>query len=447
MTQRLGQLFRMRPGESRLVLALGFLLLANSVAQPLAEITAVANFLPEVGVNNILLVWVVDALLAFVITGGQSLIIDRFSRKGLMQGLCAVLAAVFGLLWLLFVLGAPAWLNYGLLYLVAQQQWLVFPMVFWVLANDLLDMSQAKRLFPLMASLGFLGRLVGIGLALLWPGMMAQLGLPAQSVLLFCVLVYLVALLVAVTGLRRARMRQTAYRTESVRETLAEGWDFVREVPLFRFLALVTLALIMCETFLEFHFLSVTERTFSTAASYQMFYSLYRLGLMLASILVQAFLTSRIIDRIGLKNAFLILPIAALAGATWMLASAASIVSAVGGVVLQKLPQFTIDESARKSFQSLVPEERRGRVSVFIDSYLYSAASIAGSLITGAIVFAGMRLGLPQYYYAYLAAAVAAAAIGLWAALRLRAVYDSSMLNWRLKRRGRRSSVMDKLQF
>jgi ATP:ADP antiporter, AAA family len=447
VTQRLGQLFRLRPGETGLVLTLGFLLFANSVAQPLAEITAVANFLPEVGVNNILLVWIVDALLAFVITGGQSLIIDRFNRKRLLQGLCAVLAVVFGVLWLMVVLGAPAWLNYGLLYLVAQQQWLVYPMIFWVLANDVLDMSQAKRLFPLMASLGFVGRLAGIGLALLWPGLMAQLGLPAQSVLLFCVVVYLAALAVALPGLRRTRVRHTAYRTESVRETLAEGWDFVREVPLFRFLALVTLALIVCETFLEFHFLAVTERTFTTAASYQMFYSLYRLGLTVASIVVQAFLTSRIIGRIGLKNAFLILPIAALAGATWMLAAATSIVSAVGGVVLQKLPQFTIDESARKSFQSLVPEERRGRVSVFIDSYLYSAASIAGSLLTGAVVLIGLRFGLVHYYYGYLAMAVAAAGVGLWAALRLRQVYDSSMLNWRLKRRERRSSVLDKLQF
>jgi ATP:ADP antiporter, AAA family len=447
VTQRLGQLFRLRPGETGLVLTLGFLLFANSVAQPLAEITAVANFLPEVGVNNILLVWIVDALLAFVITGGQSLIIDRFNRKRLLQGLCAVLAVVFGVLWLMVVLGAPAWLNYGLLYLVAQQQWLVYPMIFWVLANDVLDMSQAKRLFPLMASLGFVGRLAGIGLALLWPGLMAQLGLPAQSVLLFCVVVYLAALAVALPGLRRTRVRHTAYRTESVRETLAEGWDFVREVPLFRFLALVTLALIVCETFLEFHFLAVTERTFTTAASYQMFYSLYRLGLTVASIVVQAFLTSRIIGRIGLKNAFLILPIAALAGATWMLAAATSIVSAVGGVVLQKLPQFTIDESARKSFQSLVPEERRGRVSVFIDSYLYSAASITGSLLTGAVVLIGLRFGLVHYYYGYLAMAVAAAGVGLWAALRLRQVYDSSMLNWRLKRRERRSSVLDKLQF
>ena len=429
------------------MLTLGFLLFANSVAQPLAEITAVANFLPEVGVNNILVVWIIDALLAFVITGGQSLIIDRFNRKRLLQGLCAVLGVVFGLLWLMVVLGAPSWLNYGLLYLVAQQQWLVYPMIFWVLANDVLEMSQAKRLLPLMASLGFVGRLVGILLALLWPAMMARLRLPSQTVLLVCIVLYMVALAVAVTGLRRVRVRHTTQRVETMRATLAEGWEFVREVPLFRFLALVTLALIMCETFLEFHFLVITDQTFTTAASYQTFYSLYRLGLTVASIAVQAFLTSRIIDRVGLKNAFLILPIAALAGATWMLASATSIVSAVGGVVLQKLPQFTVDESARKSFQSLVPEERRGRVSVFIDSYLYSAASIAGSLITGVIVFAGVRLALPQYYYAYLAAAVATAAFGLWAALRLRAVYDSSMLNWRLKRRERRSSVMDKLQF
>ena len=429
------------------MLTLGFLLFANSVAQPLAEITAVANFLPEVGVNNILVVWIIDALLAFVITGGQSLIIDRFNRKRLLQGLCAVLGVVFGLLWLMVVLGAPSWLNYGLLYLVAQQQWLVYPMIFWVLANDVLEMSQAKRLLPLMASLGFVGRLVGILLALLWPAMMARLGLPSQTVLLVCIVIYMAALAVAVTGLRRVRVRHTTQRVETMRATLAEGWEFVREVPLFRFLALVTLALIMCETFLEFHFLVITDQTFTTAASYQTFYSLYRLGLTVASIAVQAFLTSRIIDRVGLKNAFLILPIAALAGATWMLASATSIVSAVGGVVLQKLPQFTVDESARKSFQSLVPEERRGRVSVFIDSYLYSAASIAGSLITGVIVFAGVRLALPQYYYAYLAAAVATAAFGLWAALRLRAVYDSSMLNWRLKRRERRSSVMDKLQF
>ena len=56
MIQRLDQLFRLRPGETGLVLTLGFLLFANSVAQPLAEITAVSNFLTQVGVNDILFI-------------------------------------------------------------------------------------------------------------------------------------------------------------------------------------------------------------------------------------------------------------------------------------------------------------------------------------------------------------------------------------------------------
>jgi MFS family permease len=166
-----------------------------------------------------------------------------------------------------------------------------------------------------------------------------------------------------------------------------------------------------------------------------------------AAMVVQAFIASRIIERIGLKNTFLILPICALLGSMWMLVMVASIVSAIGGVVLQKLPQFTVDETARKQFQSLVPEERRGRVSIFMDSYLYVAGSFAGCLITLAIVGVGVRIGWTNYAYGYLAAAIAAALIGLWAALRLRAIYDTSLLNWRLRRRGRGASVLDKLDF
>jgi MFS family permease len=191
----------------------------------------------------------------------------------------------------------------------------------------------------------------------------------------------------------------------------------------------------------------VSEQVFGNPESYQTFYSLYRLGLTVASMAIQAFLASRVIDRIGLKNTFLILPICALLGSLWMFVMVASIVSAVGGVVLQKLPQFTIDETARKQFQSLVPEERRGRVSIFIDSYLYVAGSLGGCLITLAFVVVGTRLGWTNFAYGYLAAAVVASLVGIWAALRLRAIYDISLLNWRLRRRGRGASVLDKLDF
>ena len=110
----------------------------------------------------------------------------------------------------------------------------------------------------------------------------------------------------------------------------------------------------------------------------------------------------------------------------------------------------TVDLSNRKAFQALVPNEKRGRVSMFIDSYLPSLGTILGSLITFGIITAGLSLGMPRGQYAliYLGAGILMAVVALWSAYRVRRTYDQSMLNWQLKRRTRDSSgVLDKLDF
>jgi AAA family ATP:ADP antiporter len=453
MNNLLSRTFRLRPGETGLVITLGLLLLSNSVAQQVSGIVAISGFLSEGGVNQILIVWVIDTLLIILMTGLQSLIVDRFDRITLMRGMTFGFTLVFTVLRLLFTLQSPGWLNYSLLYLVSEQQWLFFPLIFWVLANDIFDMHQTKRLFPLIASWGSAGRLLGIGVALLSPGLFSQLAIKPEEVLTFNVLLYMLAYLIMLAGLRKVKVRQTRQKPETLQETLTEGWAFVREVPSFRYLMLAIVALIVCDTIIEFRFLAVSNQVFSTASSYQTFYSLYRLGFTLASLAIQGFLTNRIIAKIGLKNTFLILPFAALAGASWMMALP-GIVSGVGGVVLQKLPAVTVEQPARKAFQALVPEERRGRVSMFMDSYLFAGGTIIGCLVTGTIVFVGPLRGITgtqasrsPHFYVYLAVAVLAALFAIWAILKMRSVYESSLFNWRLKRRQRRTSVLDKLDF
>ncbi len=453
MKDFLSRTFRLHPEEMGLVLTLGFLLLSNSVAQQVSGIVAISGFLSEGGVNQILIVWVIDTLLIILMTGLQSLIVDRFDRITLMRWMTFGFALVFTTLRLMFTFRAPGWLNYSLLYLVSEQQWLFFPLIFWILANDIFDMAQTKRLFPLIASLGSAGKFLGIIIALLSPGLFSRLAIRSEEVLTLNVLIYMLAYLLILAGLREVKVRQIRQKRETVRETLTEGWAFVREVPSFRYLTLSILALIVCDTIIEFRFLVVSDQIFTDPSSYQTFYSLYRLGLTLAAFAIQAFLTNRIIARISLKNTFLILPFTALAGATWMMALP-GIISGVGGVMLQKLPAITVNESARKAFQALVPEERRGRVSMFMDSYLFAAGTIIGCLVTGAIVFVGPLRGLvgPQlsgstHFYVYLAIAALAALFAIWAVFKMRAVYESSLFNWRLKRRQHRTSVLDKLDF
>jgi cytochrome c biogenesis protein CcdA len=123
------------------------------------------------------------------------------------------------------------------------------------------------------------------------------------------------------------------------------------------------------------------------------------------------------------------------------------IISVVLGVGLPRLARGTVDESARKSFQALVPEERRGRVSMFMDSYVFALGALAGCLITGAVVLFGDQLSHSTASTIYLGIAALATALTIWAVIKMRSVYEVSLLNWRLKRRQRGANVLDKLEF
>jgi hypothetical protein len=112
-----------------------------------------------------------------------------------------------------------------------------------------------------------------------------------------------------------------------------------------------------------------------------------------------------------------------------------------------KLIRDTTAETARKSFQGLVPEERRGRVSLFMDSYLPALGTVLGCLLAGIVVIVGLSLRAELYYYVYLSITVMAAILAVGAVFQVRKTYDTSMLNWRLKRRQRGASVLDGLEF
>ncbi|MFM8320727.1 MAG: hypothetical protein ACKOC5_07405 [Chloroflexota bacterium] len=325
------RVLRLRPGEAGTVLTMGLVLIINFLAQQISEITAISNFLSNVGGNWILLVWIVDSVVILVSMGLQSLIIDRFNRIRLMR----IMILVFGLFFLLvrglFYIGAPDWLCFGLWYLLATQQLVFFPVIFWILANDMFDMAQATRLVPLITSLGFVGRLLGIGVSLAVPPLMSRYALfKPEGLLYVSAVLYLLALLSFSIATRSTRLRQTTVPHETVKETLSEGRDFVREVPAFRYLAIGAMALLACDVFIEFRFLVASGQAYPDPGSYQTFYALYRLALTVLAMLIQGLLTSRIITSITLKNTFMVKPVATFLGSLLMLFSA-GLFGAVGG--------------------------------------------------------------------------------------------------------------------
>jgi len=351
-------------------------------------------------------------------------------------------AGIFIFLRVMFWIGAPEWLNYSAMYLVAEQQFVLFPLIFWVLANDVFNFSQTKRLFPLIASWGFVGKLAGITVAGISPALFGWLKFADEDILLFNAFLYLISFILVLTALRGVNLRDFSKQSESLKETLSEGWEFVRDVMSFRYLMVAILALAVADTIIEFRFWVVTETAFPGHLQYQSFYSLYRLVVTLAALAVQSFVTSRLTNNVQLKNVLLIFPFIAFFASGSMLVSTLLFV-AVGGMFFVKLTRETVDDSSRKSFQALVPEERRGRVSTFMDSYLASIGTILAAVVTGLIVLIGQWSG-KDLNLVYVAVAFFASLVAIWATFRMRSVYEKSLLNWRLKRRQRVTDTMIK---
>jgi ATP/ADP translocase len=387
----------------------------------------------------------VDYAFILIIGALQSLVIDKFTRKDLILWTTLIFALLFVFLRMMFLFKAPDWLNYSLMYILAEQQFILFPLVFWVLANDIFKISQAKRLFPVISGWNFAGKLIGIGIAATSPLLFSKFEIKPEEILTINTFVYLLAFMVLWGGLRNIEVRKTVAQTETLKETLREGWDFMTKVPSFRFMMYTIIALAVADTIIEFRFLVVTDSVFQDQNSYQTFFSIYRLGITMLSLVLQAFVTGVLIKYMQLKNTFLFFPLIAFVGAMAMiLLPGVNIAVAVMASV--KLIRDTINDSGRKSFQGLVPEERRGRVSTLMETYLPSIGTMLACVVGYAIVYAGSMLGVSAVFW-YMLVAVLGGVFALVAILKMRSEYDSSLYNWRLKRRQRKTQtvLLDKL--
>ncbi len=445
MTSSISQFLKIRKGEAGYTFLLGFLLFNNSVSHGLTKVVAVDGFLS--GVNDtalLLLVWAATSLLLIIVTGTQSLLLDRFKRTRLIQVAVVVFALMFILLRIAFAYDniIPETVSYTLLYLMSDQQLAFFPILLWALASDIFDVAQGKRLFPLINGLAFVGNIVGLLIV------RAMVGLDKQIVLNLLIVasaLYLISLLAAFFGLRKVNIRDTFQKPATTRETLSEGWAFIKSVPAFRYLSLIVVSVSFVMTLLYFDMLNDAKA--ATGDNFGTFFSTYLLVLAVVGVLVQFLVASRVIEKIGLKDTFLVLPVVMLGSSLWMIFMP-GLVSSTGGQGFARTTYNTIEHSARKSFEALVPEERRGRVSIFLNSYLLSSGTIVASLIGFLVIVISSRLfALPESLYSnmYLGLAVLVSVFAIWSFFQMRQIYDESLLNWRLKRRRRRSSKLLRL--
>lgn len=281
--------------------------------------------------------------------------------------------------------------------------------VFWGLVVDLFRDEQGKRLFGFITVGSSLGGIVGS----------ATTALLAPHVPVFLLLLLAVLPLEAACWLARALDRRAAAAPATLnREPEAaiggDAWSGIVAVfrsPPLRGIALWILLMTFASTMLYFIQSHLVGEAISDRALRRAFLARIDLAVNVVTILTQAFLTARILQRLGVGLTLAVLPaVAALGFVALGTAPAALALSALLVVrVLYDSSRHALAKPAREVLFTRVGREQRYKSKAFIDAAVYRG----GDLLSGWIYVGLAALGMTVAAIALAAAPVAVA----WAVL------------------------------
>lgn len=246
----------------------------------------------------------------------------------------------------------------------------------WTAAAEVCTTRQAKRLYPLFASAGIAGGIVGN----------AATGPLASALGTENVLVVQAGLLVVGGWLVRSVSReffdsQSSDARPGPLDDLREGFRLTLRTPLLRLAAVAALAGSTLLFLVVFPFSDAVAGSFESEASVATYLGVFSAAATGATLIVSLFVANRLFARLGVVSTFLLMPLTYLAGfALWAIRfdlMTASIVRGAQWVALNAL-----GATALNSLFNVVRGPRRAQVIAFVNAVpTQVGTSVAGALL------------------------------------------------------------------
>ena len=423
--------------DRRPLLILGSLDLLLAGGLGVLEIASTSLLLAELGPAALPPLYIGSAVV-LMLSGALLLpLIDRLDRGRFLTSLLAI-AACSTLLLAWFGPSAPG-LAFRALYLL----WYLFEqflfLQFWIVAAQVCDIRQAKRLFPPLLGLSLLGGFVAAAAT-------SALALRVST----STLLVLAALLLAL-GLLPARAVSRAYRARLTPHPLSRPARLegrlrrvrteVRqalEEPMIARLAGAFLLAMLLSRFMDYLMGSAASLRFADASGHvdaarlTSFYALLNGTVIGVGSTIQLFMANRLMASLGVARMMLVLPVVLCAGFAFIALTA--MFGGGGGIVflailavrwLQKVGWVSLFRSTADLLLNPIAAETRGRARTLRDTLVQPA----GSLVGGALL---LTLGLDLVPVAVVGLAVALVFVGV--AVRLERDYLESLMRGLLER-------------
>src|SRR5574337_1436712 len=145
---------QLKTEERSLAFSLLVILAINSLVCELSDVVATSGFVSKAGPDRIPYLWAFDAIVIVLAAAWYASVVDRLPRAQMVGWMFGIFAVLYLVIQLLFSYGAAEleWASYLLLYILNDQQLIIFPLAFWALANDIYTVSESKRIFPIIGA-------------------------------------------------------------------------------------------------------------------------------------------------------------------------------------------------------------------------------------------------------------------------------------------------------
>ncbi len=379
--QRLASLLKVRPEEGRLVLLVGFLFLFIQAGQGMGDNAASALFFLRFGVDFLPYMYLILGGVTFILTLAYSAGLGRLGRNRFFPLL--ILGLVLLLLIERLALIHPFLFLYPILWLTVSCMGMMLGTFTWNLAGEVSDARQGKRLFPLYASAGILGSVLGNSLT----GVIAK-NLGTDNLLIFFSILlgvsYFLTRSIAETYFSP---QKTTNKKSSVLNDLRSGFDFVRGSSLMKLISYASVLFSILFFSLAFPFNKVVTASFPDEAGVAGFLGLFSSITTAVTFLVSLLLANRIYGRLGIVNSVFLMPLVYLFGFL-VFASQYSL----NGAIIARFSQLVILSgvagTAWNALFNVVPSQKRGQVLAFTNG----VPSQAGVALSGLLLVLGERV-------------------------------------------------------
>ena len=376
---RLERIVEIRPGEGARTALMFATILLLIAAYTTTKAVRDAVFLSKFGLTELSYMYIAIAVCAGVFVTSYKRLASGVPRNVVALWANSTIAVTL----VLMALGLDAgvrWISWGL-YFWSGVFGLVIIAEFWLLANDLFDAREAKRLFPIIGSGAILGGLVGGAV----PGWLAhRVGAPN---LLFLVAAELVAsALLSHAAWKRRRPEVQREVTESPPARFAEGLAIMRRDRYVRLIALMLLCMTVCYTIVQWQYKGVAKIHFGGRRDdMAAFFGTLAAVLNLATFVLQLLGTPRLLRRWGVGFGLRVLPSGFGLGALLLVATTVLPLPMLGAAAAAMLLcdgfRFSVDKASTELLYLPIPRAVKDQAKPFIDTFVDRAAGALASFL------------------------------------------------------------------